>query len=91
MRPVSFGLVRGGTRVLAPRFLYPYPGPGARLRAFKWKGPLAGPLHEEDGERRLDYWPPTTPPASSIIFSEMIPMRSTPAPLAMSIAWTTRP
>ena len=36
-------------------------------------------------------WPPTTPPASSIIFSEMIPIRSTPAPLAMSIAWTTRP
>ena len=33
----------------------------------------------------------TTPPASSIIFSEMIPMRSTPAPLAMSMASTTLP
>ena len=33
----------------------------------------------------------TTPPASVIIFSEMIPMRSTPAPLAMSMASTTLP
>ena len=36
-------------------------------------------------------WPPTTPPASSIILSEMIPIRSTPAALARSIACTTRP
>ena len=36
-------------------------------------------------------WPAAIPPASSSIFSEMIPMRSTPAPRAMSIAWTTLP
>ena len=35
--------------------------------------------------------PGTAPPACSIIFSEMMPMRSTPAPLATSIAWTTLP
>jgi len=56
------------------------------------KGPSRGPFG--DGVRRLPVlygWPPTTPPASSIILSEMIPIRSTPAALARSIACTTRP